>query len=43
VVLVHSKEGGQRRLELRGGRGIDLALPPKSSWLFDASTGERLR
>ena len=43
VVLVHSKEGGQRRLELRGGRGIDLVLPPKSSWLFDASTGERLR
>ncbi|MBI4889257.1 MAG: hypothetical protein HY821_01450 [Acidobacteria bacterium] len=42
VVLLHSKEGGPRRLALKGLAPIDLQLPPKSSWLFDSATGERL-
>jgi len=42
VVLVHTKGGGQRRLAFRNGKTLELTLPPKSSWLFDAATGERL-
>lgn len=41
VVLIHSKDGGPRRITLRG-KSIEAVLPPKSSWLFDAATGERL-
>jgi hypothetical protein len=42
LVLVHTKDGGQRQLTLRSGKAIPLNLPPKASWLFDAATGERL-
>ncbi len=42
LVLLHSKEGGPRRLSLKGLAPLDLQLPPKSSWLFDANTGEKL-
>ena len=42
LILIHTKAGGRRRLTLRNNKTIDLDLPPKSSWLFDASTGERL-
>jgi hypothetical protein len=42
LVLVHSKDGGRRSLTLRNGRALDVDLPPKSSWLFDSETGERL-
>ena len=42
VVLMHTKTGGPRRLTLRNGKTIQLDMPPKSSLLFDAETGERL-
>lgn len=42
LVLIHTKEGGRRRFTLRSGRALDLDLPPKASWLFDAATGDRL-
>jgi len=42
LVLVHTKDGGRRTIKLRNGKTFDADLPPKSSWLFDAETGERL-
>lgn len=42
LLLVHTKEGGRSTITLRSGRALDLELPPKSSWLFDSETGERL-
>ncbi|MBI5086866.1 MAG: hypothetical protein HZB13_20000 [Acidobacteria bacterium] len=42
LVLVHTKEGGVRKISFRGGRTATLELPPKSSWIFDAATGERV-
>jgi hypothetical protein len=42
VVLVHTRDGGRCALKLKNGRALDLDLPPKSSLLFDAATGERL-
>ena len=42
LVLVHTKEGGARRVRFRGGAAKDVVLPPKSSWVFDAETGERV-
>lgn len=42
IVLIHSKDGGQRTIRMRSGRGGPMTLPPKSSLLFDAETGEHL-
>ena len=42
LILIHTKAGGRRRLTIRTGKTIELDLPAKSSWLFDAATGERL-
>lgn len=42
VVLVHSKGGGARKIAMRGGRTMEVTLPPKCSWVFDADSGERL-
>jgi hypothetical protein len=42
LVLIHSKDGGARKLRFRSGKSVDLALPAKSSWIFDAATGDRL-
>ncbi len=42
LILIHTKAGGRRRLTFRANKTIELDLPPKSSWLFDAATGERL-
>jgi hypothetical protein len=40
LVLVHSKEGGARKIKLRSGKVLDVTLAPKSSWVWDAATGE---
>ncbi len=42
LVLIHSKDGGKRTMQFRSGKRVDLTLPAKSSWIFDATTGERL-
>jgi hypothetical protein len=42
LVLVHSKNGGKRTMRFRSGKAAELTLPAKSSWIFDAATGERL-
>ena len=42
LVLVHTKDGGTRRISFRGGQSREVQLPPKSSWLFDAASGQRL-
>jgi hypothetical protein len=42
LLMVHSKEGGHRELVLRNGQRITLNLPPFSTWLFNADTGEQL-
>jgi hypothetical protein len=42
LVLIHSKAGGKRQIRFRSGVRKELILPPKSSWIFDALTGELL-
>ncbi|MEO7597993.1 MAG: hypothetical protein ABIV50_03610, partial [Opitutus sp.] len=42
LMMIHSKDGGRRELVLRNGRRLSIELPPFSTWLFDAETGERL-
>ncbi|BDC51696.1 hypothetical protein F183_A40110 [Bryobacterales bacterium F-183] len=42
LVLIHTKDGGPRRLKFRSGRQVEVTLPAKSSWIFDAVSGERL-
>ena len=40
LVAIHTAEGGDRRLCFRNGTELDLALPPRSTSVFDARTGE---
>jgi hypothetical protein len=42
LVLIHTVRGGARILRFRSGRSLEVELAPKSSWIFDAATGERL-
>ncbi len=42
LLLLHTKAGGEIALRLRGGKTLQLKLPPKTSALFDAATAERL-
>ncbi|MBM3785277.1 MAG: hypothetical protein FJW30_13005 [Acidobacteria bacterium] len=42
LVLVHSKDGGPRRVTLRNGRVVTGTLKAKSSWVLDAETGEHV-
>ncbi len=43
LLLLHSLRGGAKELRLRGGKRQTLNMEPRSSWIFDAATGERLR
>jgi hypothetical protein len=40
LVLVHTRDGGPRKIKLRGGQAFDAKMPAKSSWVWDAETGE---
>jgi hypothetical protein len=42
VLTVHTVTGGQRVLVLRNGKRIETNLPPRSTTLLDAETGEDL-
>lgn len=39
-LLLHSKDGGPKRILLRNGKSVDLNLPPFSTYLLNAATGE---
>lgn len=42
LVLLHTGKGGNISLRLRSRKILDLVLPPKTSVLLDADSGERL-
>ncbi len=42
LVLIHTLRGGRKELRLRWGQKLQLEMPAKSSWIFDAATGERV-
>lgn len=42
MILLHTLAGGERTVALRNGRSVALTLPPKSTVLLDAESGERL-
>ena len=42
LVLIHTKDGGKRGVRFRSGREVEVEMPPKSSWIFDAESGERV-
>ena len=39
LLMVHTLDGGPRRLHLPGGRTVEVTLPPRSTTLFDAENG----
>lgn len=40
LLMIHTKEGGERAINLKNGKIIKLSMPPYSTWLLDAETGE---
>jgi hypothetical protein len=42
ILLVHTASGGNRRITLRNGVAVDLALAPCSTVILDNTTGEVL-
>lgn len=42
LVLIHTKKGGARRIAFPSGRTAAINMPPGSSALFDANSGETL-
>ena len=42
LLWMHSVSGGERLLRLRDGRELTVVLPPDSTEIFDARSGERL-
>lgn len=42
LILLHTKNGGLRHINLRNGKDISVQLPPMSTWIMDATTGEIL-
>jgi len=43
LLAVHTIPGGPRTLRLPNGRAIETTLPPRSTVVFDAETGETLQ
>jgi hypothetical protein len=42
LLMVHTLTGGPRTLRLPGGKTLTTTLPPRSTTVFDAQTGEEL-
>ncbi len=42
LLCVHSADGGRRTLALRGGKSLYVKLPPRSTTVYDETTGEPL-
>ena len=38
--MIHTKTGGERKIQLKNGKSLNLNIPPYSTWLMDAETGE---
>jgi hypothetical protein len=44
LIMIHSKDGGLRTINLRNGTAVNLNIPPLSTLLLDADSGkERLK
>jgi hypothetical protein len=42
LLLIHTVAGGVRQLTLPGEKTLEVTLPPTSTTVFDADTGQRL-
>lgn len=42
LMMIHTKEGGKRTLHLQNGKEVNVELPPYSTWVLDAQTGQVL-
>ncbi len=42
LIMIHTKDGGERKIELNNGKSLNLKIPAYSTWLLDAETGDIL-
>jgi hypothetical protein len=42
LLMIHTKEGCERSIHLKNGKTLNLNIPPYSTWLMDAESGEVL-
>jgi hypothetical protein len=40
LLMIHTKDGGERKIQLKNGMTLNLSIPPYSTWLIDAESGE---
>lgn len=40
LLMIHTKDGGERKIQLKNGKSLNLNIPPYSTWLLDAESGE---
>jgi len=40
LLMIHTKDGGERKINLKNGKSLNLNIPPYSTWLLDAESGE---
>lgn len=42
LLMIHTKDGGEIKISLKNGKLLQLEIPPYSTWLLDAETGDLL-
>jgi hypothetical protein len=40
LLMIHTKDGGERKIQLKNGKTLNLNIPPYSTWLLNAENGE---
>lgn len=40
LLMIHTKDGGERKIQLKNGKSLNLNIPPYSTCLLDAESGE---
>ena len=40
LLMIHTKDGGTKRIHLKNGKTFELSIPPHSTWLLDAESGQ---
>jgi len=40
LLMIHTKDGGERKINLKNGKSLNLSITPYSTWLLDAESGE---
>jgi len=40
LLMLHTKDGGERNILLKNGKFVKLSIPPLSTWVMDEESGD---